>query len=54
VLIFVEIALDEFFEILQSHIPGLLLFLAHPVVSLCAYSRSDVVFKAIVEKSRAA
>jgi hypothetical protein len=50
VLVFVEVALDKFFEVFQTHVPRLLLLLAHPVISLGADPLFHVVFEPVVEE----
>ena len=50
VFLFVEVALHEFFEVFQAHVPCLDFLLAHPIVSLGSYSSLDMVFETVVEK----
>jgi hypothetical protein len=54
VLFLVEIALYEFFEIFESHVPRFGFLLTHHVVAFGADAAFDVVFETVVEEGGAA
>jgi hypothetical protein len=50
VLVFVEVALDEFFKVFEAHVPRLGFLFAHGIVPFFADAAFDVVLEAVVQE----